>query len=215
MFRAAIFDMDGLLIDSERAIMRAWIDVTNAAGMPLTEADYLPLVGSSRQHCYEFLRNLLGTHEAFVSAMGEVQTRLCNAAFPLKEGARDLLDDLRQRGIPCAVASSSELSEVRRRLAVAGIIDYFTVLAGGDEVSHGKPDPAVYLLAAQRLNYPPQLCLAFEDSLNGIRAACAAQMRVVVIPDLVAPDLEAAFAVLPSLQHSRPHLAAWYADSLP
>lgn len=210
MFRAAIFDMDGLLIDSERAIMRAWIDVSNAAGMPLTETDYLPLVGSSRQRCYEFLRALLGSQEAFEAAMTQVQARLHNATFPLKTGARDLLESLSRRSIPCAVASSSELSEVRRRLTAAGVIDFFTVLAGGDEVPHGKPDPAVYLLAAQRLGHLPRHCLAFEDSLNGIRAAHAAEMRVVVVPDLVSPDSGTAYAVLASLEHTREHLPQWF-----
>lgn len=210
MFQAAIFDMDGLLIDSERAIMRAWIDVTNAAGMPLTEADYLPLVGSSRQHCYDFLHALLGSHAAFEAAMGQVQARLLNASFPLKAGVIDLLDELARQSIPCGVASSSEISEVRRRLAAAGILAYFPVLAGGDEVSCGKPDPAVYLLAAQRLGQEPANCLAFEDSLNGIRAARAAQMNVVVVPDLVAPDIAAAYAVLPTLGHGLTCLATWF-----
>jgi HAD superfamily hydrolase (TIGR01509 family) len=210
VFHAAIFDMDGLLIDSERAIMRAWIAAAQVVGAPLSEREYLPLVGSSRQHCYDFLLSRLGSEAAFQLAREHVQGQLSNAVFPLKPGTVGLLERLAARQIPCAVASSSEISEVRRRLKAVGIIEFFSVLAGGDEVAHGKPDPAVYLLAAQRLGHAPEHCLAFEDSLNGIRAARAAAIPVVVVPDLVAPDLTAAFTVLDSLEHTHPHLPLWF-----
>lgn len=210
MFHAAVFDMDGLLIDSERAIMSAWIDAARATGVSLEEADYLPLVGRSRQHCYEFLLDRLGGEAAFQGAFKRVQGKLLNAHFPLKQGAAALLGYLGRHGIPCAVASSTEVQEVRRRLAVTGILDCFSVICGGDEVERGKPDPSVFNLAAKRLGQKPSDCLAFEDSLNGIRAAQAAGMPVVVVPDLVAPDVSAAFQVLPTLEHSQAFLPAWF-----
>lgn len=210
MFHAAVFDMDGLLIDSERAIMTAWIQAAQAAGVPLREADYLPLVGRSRQHCYEFLLTRLGSDAAFDTARQRVQEQLRDAHFPLKRGARDLLEQLGKRGIPCAVASSTEQGEVRRRLHVTGILEHFSVICGGDEVERGKPDPSVFQLAAQRLGHRPEACLAFEDSLNGIRAAHAAGMPVVVVPDLVAPDVTSAFQVLATLEHTQAFLSSWF-----
>lgn len=130
--------------------------------------------------------------------------------FPAKAGAEALLANLSRVGIPCAVASSAEIAEVERRLLSSGLRGYFLAIAGGDEVRRGKPDPSVYLLAAQRLGCSPAECLAFEDSCNGIKAAQAAGMAVVAVPDLVAPDTELAFEVLSSLEHAQTHLKRWF-----
>jgi beta-phosphoglucomutase-like phosphatase (HAD superfamily) len=133
--------------------------------------------------------------------------------FPLKPGALPLLEALQAAGIPCAVASSSNVGEIRHRLGHVDVLRYFQSVSGGDEVTHGKPDPALYLLAATRLGVAPQDCIAFEDSENGARAAQAAGIRVVIVPDLRHPPADVAaraFGVIGSLSEAIAHVPHWF-----
>jgi beta-phosphoglucomutase-like phosphatase (HAD superfamily) len=134
--------------------------------------------------------------------------------FPLKPGALELLRLLRQRGVPCAVASSTYADEVRRRLTTVGVLDFFQVVAGGDEVARSKPDPAVYLLAAARLGVQPVRCLAFEDSDHGAAAAHQAGLRVVVVPDLRAHEFASAYMKLSSLEDAIAHIDRWFSAGI-
>ncbi len=218
-FVAAIFDMDGLLIDSERATMRAWVAAALALGVELRELDYLQVVGKAAQDSHAILQAHLGGVVPFEQAMAAVRTALEEAEgkellFPLKPGAATLLASLQAAGIPCAVASSSRTDEIAQRLARVGVLPYFAAAAGGDEVPRGKPDPALYLLAAQRLGVDPARCLAFEDSHNGACAALAAGMGLVVVPDLLQPAptvAQACLAVLGSLEEALPQAPRWFA----
>lgn len=213
MFTAAIFDMDGLLLDSERVIMQAWLSCSREQGMDLSEADFLTVVGAGAAESRARLTQLLGSTRAFETVRDLARSRL-NAqpgiVFPLKPGALRTLHILRERGVPMAVASSTRISEVRRRLDKVGILSLFRAVAGGDEVPNSKPDPAVYLLAAQRLGVLPAECLAFEDTDHGANAAHAAGMRVVLIPDLRSHDFDAAFMELTSLEQTEVHLQRWF-----
>ena len=210
-FQAAIFDMDGLLIDSERAIMNAWIAEATGAGLSLTEADYIGVIGRALPQALAHLGELLGgDHHVQRLRPGVVQRLAALPHYPLKPGAQDVLHALRELGVPCAVASSTAIGEVRLRLGRCGVDHYFGAMAGGDEVHRGKPDPAVYLLAAQRLGVEPAQCLAFEDSSTGARAARAAGMAVTVVPDLVPPEAAPSFAVLASLMQAVPSLGHWF-----
>jgi beta-phosphoglucomutase-like phosphatase (HAD superfamily) len=133
--------------------------------------------------------------------------------FPLKSGARVLLTELSRAGIPCAVASSSSVDEIRSRLGGVGVLQFFKTIAGGDEVERGKPDPAVYKLAALRLGVPVAACLAFEDSDNGAHAAASAGMAVVVVPDLKPPATsvaELSFRILGKLDVAVDHVSDWF-----
>jgi beta-phosphoglucomutase-like phosphatase (HAD superfamily) len=221
-FRAAIFDMDGLLIDSERAIMRAWIAGARELGIALAEDEFVQCVGRAAPESDAILAGLLGSQEAFHAAGARARALLRQGAsgapggepvFPLKPGAFALLDALREAGVPCAVASSSRVSEIRHRLGAVGVLDFFQAVTGGDEVPRGKPDPAIYLLAASRLDAAPADCIAFEDSENGAKAAQAAGIRVVVVPDLrhPAPEVLArSHHVLPSLEDAMTHVPHWF-----
>jgi HAD superfamily hydrolase (TIGR01509 family) len=216
VFTAAIFDMDGLLLDSERVIMRAWLASAQEAGLALSEPDFLLVVGSGAEESRARLSGLLGGHDSFQSVRDRVRARLAaesGVVFPLKPGALQLLALLRQRGVPCAVASSTYVDEVRRRLAMVGVLDFFQAVAGGDEVSRSKPDPAIYLLAADRLGVPPAQCLAFEDTDHGATAAHAAGLRVVVVPDLRAHECGAAYMTLASLEEAVGFVDRWFLDS--
>ncbi len=213
MFGAAIFDLDGLLLDSERVIMQAWIAAAQQEGLRLSEPDFLLVVGCGADDSRATLTALLGGHEGFQLVRARARASLAaqpGVVFPLKPGALELLVLLRQRRVPCAVASSTQADEVRRRLASVGALDFFQAVAGGDEVLRSKPDPAVYLLAAERLGVPPARCLAFEDSDHGALAAHRAGLSVVVVPDLKAHDFASAYMTLSSLEDALAHIDRWF-----
>jgi HAD superfamily hydrolase (TIGR01509 family) len=209
--------MDGLLLDSERVIMRAWLASAQEEGLALSEPDFLLVVGCGAEESYATLSKLLGGHGSFQSVRDRARAKLAaqpGVVFPLKPGALHLLALLRQRGVPCAVASSTSVGEVRCRLAKVGVLDFFQAVAGGDEVSRSKPDPAVYLLAADRLGVPPMRCLAFEDSDHGAKAAHEAGLRVVVVPDLKGLDFGSAHMKLSSLEDAVAHIDRWFSHSV-
>jgi HAD superfamily hydrolase (TIGR01509 family) len=219
MFAAAIFDMDGLLIDSERPIMAAWIEAARTLDIELSHSQYLQVVGLAMTESEHILASLLGGADAYNHAVAHVRQRLqlerSDGAplFPIKPGAAEFLSALRERGTRCAVASSSTSGQIQACLGSLSVLHHFSAFAGGDEVARAKPDPALYLLAAERLGVDPAECIAFEDSENGAKAALAAGMRVVVVPDLKHPPasiIERAFHVLESLHEAVPHLPRWF-----
>ena len=217
VFKAAIFDMDGLLIDSERAISAAWIAGARALGFKLDMSDFVKVIGTASQQSTAMLIEMMGSEDAMRATAAKARELLPQVGgapvFPLKPGALPLLQALRAAGIPCAVASSSAVEEIRHRLGHVEVLQYFRSVAGGDEVTHGKPDPALYLLAAARLGVAPQDCIAFEDSENGARAAQAAGVRVVIVPDLKPPPADVAaraHGVLGSLDDALAHVAHWF-----
>ncbi len=216
-FSAAIFDMDGLLIDSERTIMNTWIDIAHAHGVALSAADYLQIVGRSFAEGQVILAALIGDADTFAAVRTRVRERLAapepHPKFPLKPGAHALLSTLAQAGIPCAVASSSARDVIRTRLDAVGALPFFHAIAGGDEVTRGKPDPAVYRLAAERLGVPANACVAFEDSDFGAQSAAGAGASVVTVPDLKAPTPEIvtlSLHVLASLDDALALVPAWF-----
>ncbi|RQV03326.1 HAD family phosphatase [Burkholderia cenocepacia] len=216
-FSAALFDMDGLLVDSERTIMNTWIDVSNAHGVVLTEIDYLQIVGRSFAEGQVILARLIGDADTFDAVRIRVREQLAapepHPKFPLKPGALALLETLARAGIPCAVASSSAGDVIRARLGAVGVLPFFRAIAGGDEVARGKPDPAVYRLAAERLGVPAHACVAFEDSDFGAQSAAGAGAAVVTVPDLKAPtpDIVAlSLHVLASLDDAVALVPSWF-----
>jgi HAD superfamily hydrolase (TIGR01509 family) len=217
---AALFDMDGLLIDSERAMMAAWIRVAEKRQVAFAQAAYVETVGRDRELSDAVMARVFGGIEAARAARREAVDVLDSLPpaerFPLKAGAKPLLDSLQKRGIPCAVASSSTRREIEERLGLAGILSCFAALAAGDEVPAGKPDPAVYLLAAERLGVPAASCLAFEDSPSGARAVLACGAGLVIVPDLVRPAADVAgraLRVLHSLEEAVPCAGAWFGNA--
>ena len=216
-FKAAIFDMDGLLIDSERAISAAWIAGARELGFKLEMADYVRVIGTASQQSTAMLIEIMGSEQAMRATAARAGALLPQAGgapvFPLKSGALPLLQALHAAGIPCAGASSSNVDEIRHRLGHVDVLKYFKGITGGNEVTHGKPDPALYLLAAARLDVAPEDCIAFEDSENGARAAQAAGVRVVIVPDLKQPPADVAaraHGVMVSLAEAIAHVPHWF-----
>ena len=177
--RGVVFDVDGVLFDTERLTFRTWTEVGAQMGWPQTGERYLEFVGQGAE---------------FMAACSErSQQRMEREGVPLKPGVREILDFLRLQGIPAALATSTGRVRTLRRLELTGLGEYFQTVVTGDQVEHSKPDPEIYLLACRALDTPPGQTLAVEDSRNGILSAHAAGMPVVMVPDMIppAPELEA------------------------
>jgi beta-phosphoglucomutase-like phosphatase (HAD superfamily) len=214
-FTAAVFDMDGLLLDSERPTRDAWLQAAAALGTSISEADYLSVVGLNHIDSQARFLTLFGGDVARLAAAHAHAAAALSAGPPFlaKPGAQRLLRALREARIPCAVASSTHRGGVRQRLQQAGLLDHFSALCGGDEVSLGKPSPDLYLLALQRLGAAASASIAFEDSGHGVQAALAAGLATVAVPDLKAPApewLARCHAVLPSLDAVCEHSPEWF-----
>lgn len=210
MIKAAIFDMDGLLIDSERIIMQGCIQAAASIGITYTQAEYVELVGRVWSDSTRLMTKQLGSEANFQHVMQGLNAFLDarDHAFPLKNGAHALLQYYQSQGVVCSVASSSPMPHITHRLAHTGVLDYFSHVTSGQEVKRGKPNPDIYLLALEKLGLHADECMAFEDSELGAQAAIAAGLRVVVVPDLRQPSEEVragAHQVVESLQHWLAH----------
>ena len=208
--RAVIFDMDGLLIDSERVILDCWRNVAAEQALSLDDGLWLSMVGMHDAACTELLARLLGPGKAERLSI-DCKYRydlLVEQGLPLKDGAIELLRDLSTRGVPLAIATSTRRERALVKLARCGIDHYFDAIATSSDVEHPKPAADIYLLAAKRLGVPPENCTALEDSEMGVRAAAAAGMAVIQVPDLVpASELTRSLAqVVTSLHETRPLL---------
>jgi HAD superfamily hydrolase (TIGR01509 family) len=202
---AVIFDMDGLMFDTERLAREAWRRAFGERGYTLDDDVYLTAVGRTAEGACRVFADAFGPDLPIAdveAAKARYLREMLAPGPPLKNGLLDLLDGIEALGLPTAVASATAGVEVERRLAAAGLSGRFAAVAGGDEVAHGKPDPDLFLLAGRRLRARPAECVVLEDSEAGIRAAAAAGMMPLMVPDLVEPSPATrvlAAAVLPSL----------------
>jgi HAD superfamily hydrolase (TIGR01509 family) len=213
---AVIFDMDGLLLDSERLARAAFVDTCEHFGLGDQTALFTQCVGINQEHGKHVLRKGL-RGKADDLAFGHLWNAKCveymsDAAIPLKTGAAELLQDLKGAGVPMAVATSTPNPRATQMLRNSGMLRSFDVVVAGDQVQRSKPLPDIYLRAAELLDVRPEGCLALEDSENGVRSALAAGMTVIQVPDLVAPSdalRELGHTILESLHEVR----KWYSAS--
>ena len=208
----AIFDMDGLLIDSERIFQRIWRELAAEAGVILDDTFAEAMCGSSGKVTEAVLRRYVPGVDP-LPMMAECNRRVIEIekdGIPLKTGAVEILEGMKRRGFRTALASSSPVDMIRKNMQITGLGVYFDELVSGTEVRRGKPEPDIFLLAAGRLGLPACNCYVFEDSVNGVRAANAAGCMAVMVPDLVQPTPEVralCHGVYPDLS------AAWRAVS--
>lgn len=189
MITAVVFDMDGILFDTERLCKDCWIALSKEYEIPNMEAVYALCIGvnvqATRQIVYDNYGKDFPFEEYDRRASAMYNEYIAEHGVPVKEGVRETLEALAKAGAKIAVASSTRREKVLRLLASAGIDRYFTAVVGGDTVTHSKPDPEIFLTACEALSVAPEEAIAVEDSHNGIRAAHAAGMLPVMVPDLL------------------------------
>jgi HAD superfamily hydrolase (TIGR01509 family) len=183
--QAVIFDLDGVLVDSEWAAFLVWRELAESYGGTLGDDAYSVMVGMTAEETAEYVMRRANIHfnvsETVAWAWKEVTARLKTQVEPLP-GALELVGKLTGQGYPLAIASNSPLAYIDTALGGLGLTDHFPVRIGSDMVKQGKPAPDVYLKAAEKLGTAPQHCLAIEDSRVGVQAAHTAGMRVLAVP---------------------------------
>jgi pseudouridine 5'-phosphatase len=201
---AIIFDLDGLMVDSEPLARRAWEQVVGAYGRKLNDALYLQIIGRRLEDSSRLLQEALDLPLSAGELARQKDTAwhaIWSRGLPPMPGLLALHEQIRRRRLPWAVATSSRRHYAEKVLAQLSLIEGCGAIAGGDEVAEGKPAPDLYLLAAARLGVSPGLCLALEDSAPGCQAAVDAGMRVAAVPgDHTTPEeLEMAHYLFDSL----------------
>lgn len=214
-FQAVVFDMDGLMIDTERVALECWIESARVMGWEVSRETCLTLVGLGERESRQALLDRMGGKFplAEVSARGRERylQRLRGEGVAVKPGLLELLDWLAGREVPVAVATSTQHALAMEKLALAGLRQRFQIVVCGDQVPRGKPAPDVYREAIARIDIDPARCIALEDSEIGLRAAHAAGLACIVVPDLRPPSPDyrpLAHAVVPTLREAQQLLAA-------
>ncbi|MBQ1838773.1 MAG: HAD family phosphatase [Ruminococcus sp.] len=194
MIKGAIFDMDGLMFDTERLVYENWQHIMDEMGLPYDFSVFRQTIGRRKKEVELFYRATYGDDFPYWELAGKCRAmylrRIEREGIPVKKGLYTILERFRERGVKIALATSTSRHTAALNLRTAGVSDYFDALVCGEDVTNGKPHPEVFLTAAARLGLDPADCAAFEDSINGIKSACAAGMMTVMVPDCLQPTEE-------------------------
>ena len=192
--RAVVFDMDGVLFDTERLCQDSWMAVAEKRGLPGMKEVFTQCIGRNANDSKRIVMNAYGEDFDYQTFREEASVwywdYIEKNGLPVMPGAERLLRWLKERGWIIGLASSTRRSSVLRNLELSGFSDYFSAVITGDMVEHSKPLPDIYLIACRELGVQPEETYAIEDSPNGIRSAYAAGMKTLMVPDMLKPDEE-------------------------
>lgn len=206
MLSAVVFDMDGVIFDSETGVIECWKEIADKYGIPDIEAACRECLGSNAAATKERMKKRYGEDFPYDEYRKEASAlfhgKYDGGRLPKKAGVHELLEYLKLQGIKIALASSTRRETVLQELGDGGLLEYFDAVVCGDMVAKSKPEPDIFLKACELLQVNPTAAYAIEDSYNGIRAAHAAGMKPIMVPDLAEPTEEMeklAEVILPSL----------------
>jgi HAD superfamily hydrolase (TIGR01509 family) len=203
-YRAVVFDMDGLLLDTETLWHSAEVELFARHGGKFTWDDKIAVIGTSYDFTAEYFSDRLGLPRErgpeLVSQMISLMHDLVRRSVDARPGAVELVDRLRELRVPLGLASNSPRFLVDDALATAGMTDAFDAIVTSDDVELAKPAPDIYLLACERLGVAPADALALEDSASGVAAAKAAGLTCIAVPQFAETDVSAADRIVDSLE---------------
>lgn len=194
MIKAVIFDMDGLIFDTEKLLVKYWCQAANEFGFPMEREHALGIRSLARKFAIPHLQGIFGEEFDYVKIrtrrMELMSAHLSENGLETKAGIHELLDYLKAHNIPAAIATATDYERTKDYLTRAGLFERFDKIVCATMVESGKPKPDIYIYAAQQLGFEPSECLALEDSPNGVRSASSAGCITVMVPDLTEPDEE-------------------------
>ncbi len=186
---AVIFDMDGVIFDSERLVLTCWEKLGEKYRIEGVREVFIPCIGTNEKKTREIVLAHYGEQFPYDEFRKEASRLFHEIAdrdgLPVKKGVRELLQYLQEKEVLLGLASSTRLKTVAEELKQAGLYDYFRVVMGGDQLKNSKPEPDIYLMTCEKMGIPPEKGYAVEDSYNGIRAAYRAGMRPIMVPDML------------------------------
>jgi HAD superfamily hydrolase (TIGR01509 family) len=186
-----IFDMDGLMFDTEKLIFRTWKEACKKYNRKLNYRLFKETIGLDRIRTEEVYKKYYGGSFPFEKIINEAirfnENHIRSEGVPLKDGLFELLEYIKGRQLKMALATSTERNRTEMMLNLSDTKKYFNVITCGDEIVNGKPDPEIFLKTSQKINCPPENCMVLEDSENGIIAACRAGMLPIMVPDIIEP----------------------------
>lgn len=192
--KAVVFDMDGVIFDSEKLVVECWVETADKYGIPDVEMLCKKCLGLNRVATRDIFLEHYGKdfpYDTYKQEMSDLyHKRAREGALVMKPGVVAILTFLRERNVCVALASSTREQVVKWELSYAGILDFFDEIVCGDMVTHSKPDPEIFLKACELLGVKPGEAFAIEDSYNGIRAAHTGGLRPIMVPDLAEPTDE-------------------------
>lgn len=187
--KAVIFDMDGVIFDSESLILDCWEKVGEKYHIPNTRENLMECIGTNKEKTEEIVYSHYGkefAYDKFSKEASELYHEYVDKnGLPVKKGVKELLQYLDSEGVPVGLASSTRLAVVEEELKQAGIYGYFKVIMGGDQLKRSKPEPDIYLMTCEKMGVQPECAYAIEDSYNGIRSSYSAGMMPVMVPDIL------------------------------
>lgn len=186
---AVIFDMDGVIFDSERLVLECWERIAARYHFSGIREVFISCIGTNKVKTKEIVLDYYGEDFPYDEFSKEASLLFHQVTdrdgLPVKKGVRELLDYLQSVRVPVGVASSTRLEAVTQELKQAGLYEYFHTVVGGDQLKHSKPEPDIYLMACEKMGVTPVCTYAIEDSYNGIRSAFRAGMKPIMVPDML------------------------------